>query len=354
MNLPRSTLIIALMAIIIAALSWALVYYSRDEFKLAAERRDDDIPTHSAVTVDDGFAVVRVSVESQKASGIVTTQLETAHSDAATEVYGVVLNPQPLLDLRGRYLAAVAEARASSVAAASSHAEYERLKKLFDDDRNISERALLTAESQWKGDQARLAASEQSVATLQDNLRATWGAVFAGWAGDGRAATLDALANQREVVIQMAYPYDLQSAAGRAAMFVAPVSEPSTRRATRFVSASPQVDSTLPGATYFYLADGQGLRIGMRVVGQVKLGAKPREGVIVPASALVWHGGKAWAYVREGSDKFVRKLVPTAQEMGNGWFTAEGFEPDDDVVVSGAQLLLSEELKFQIRNENED
>jgi hypothetical protein len=58
--------------------------------------------------------------------------------------------------------------------------------------------------------------------------------------------------------------------------------------------------------------------------------------------------------VREGPDKFVRKLVPTAQEMGNGWFTAEGFEPDDKVVVSGAQLLLSEELKFQIRNENED
>jgi hypothetical protein len=92
----------------------------------------------------------------------------------------------------------------------------------------------------------------------------------------------------------------------------------------------------------------------MRVVGQVKSGAKPREGVIIPASAVVWHGGKAWAYVKEGADKFERKLVPTSQEMGNGWFAAEGFESDDEVVVSGAQLLLSEELKFQIRNENED
>ena len=354
MSLPRSTLIIAMMAIIIAALSWALVYYSRDEFKLAADRRDDDIPTHSAVTIDDGFAVVRVSVESQKASGIVTTQLESARSDAAAEVYGVVLNPQPLLDLRGRYLAAVAEARASNAAVASSRAEYERLKKLFDDDRNVSERAVQTAESQWKGDQARLAGSEQSIATLQDNLRATWGSVFAGWASDGRAATLDALANQREVLIQIAYPYDLQSVAGHVAMAVAPVSQPSSRRPTRFISASPQIDGTLPGATYFYLADGQGLRIGMRLVGQVKLGGKPREGVIVPASAVVWHGGKAWAYVKEGADKFVRKLVPTSQDMGAGWFAAEGFEADDEVVVSGAQLLLSEELKFQIRNENED
>jgi hypothetical protein len=92
----------------------------------------------------------------------------------------------------------------------------------------------------------------------------------------------------------------------------------------------------------------------MRVAGQLKLGAKAREGVIVPASAVVWHGGKAWAYVKEDADRFVRKPVSTSQEMGNGWFTAEGLEADDKVVVSGAQLLLSEELKFQIRNENED
>ena len=31
-----------------------------------------------------------------------------------------------------------------------------------------------------------------------------------------------------------------------------------------------------------------------------------------------------------------------------------GFEAGQEVVVRGAQLLLSEELKFQIRNENED
>jgi hypothetical protein len=41
-----------------------------------------------------------------------------------------------------------------------------------------------------------------------------------------------------------------------------------------------QVDSTLPGATYFYLADGQGAHRS-RVVGQVKLRAKSRD-MIVP------------------------------------------------------------------------
>jgi hypothetical protein len=54
-------------------------------------------------------------------------------------------------------------------------------------------------------------------------------------------------------------------------------------------------------------------------------------------------------------ETFVRRPVDTSQELpGGGWFNAEGFGPAEEVVVRGAQLLLSEELKFQIRNENED
>jgi hypothetical protein len=90
------------------------------------------------------------------------------------------------------------------------------------------------------------------------------------------------------------------------------------------------------------------------VAGQLKLGGKARAGVAVPEAAVVWHGGRAWAYVREAPTTFVRKPVSTSEEIGNAWFNAEGFQPRDEVVVSGAQLLLSEELKFQIRNENED
>jgi multidrug efflux pump subunit AcrA (membrane-fusion protein) len=122
----------------------------------------------------------------------------------------------------------------------------------------------------------------------------------------------------------------------------------------RYVSPAPQTDASLPGATYFYLAEGQALRTGMRVAGQLQLSGKARAGVAVPEAAVVWHGGRAWAYVREDPTTFVRRPVSTAEEIGNAWFNPQGFEPGEQVVVSGAQLLLSEELKFQIRNENED
>ena len=82
---PRSTLIIAVMGAIIAALAWALVYFARDEFSRMSEAEDESIPTSSAVRQEHGFAVVSISPESQKASGVETALLQSAQSQAAVD-----------------------------------------------------------------------------------------------------------------------------------------------------------------------------------------------------------------------------------------------------------------------------
>jgi hypothetical protein len=350
----RTTLLIAAMALTIAALAVALVYFARDELGLTAARPEEAIPTASAVHEEEGFAAVSVSSDSQKASGIQTTALRPATSSAEAEVYGVVANLQPLYELRGRYLAALAERRALRAAAANSRGEVERLQKLYADDRNVSERAVQAAEAQWKSDEARVQGAEQAAESIRDEMRAAWGPVLSQWAVDPDEPRFASLAAQRAVVVQVAFPHDLQARAGRAPLAVSPLAARAAPVAAHYLSPSPQTDASLPGATYFYLVEGQALRSGMRVAGHVRLGGKVREGVSVPEAAVVWHGGRAWAYVRENPTTFLRKPVSTAEEVGNGWFNAEGFEPGDEVVVTGAQLLLSEELKFQIRNENED
>jgi hypothetical protein len=348
------TVIIASMAVVIAMLAWALVYFGRDELHLAAKAPEDEIPVHSALSSKGGFAAVRLRKESQEASGITVQTLENARVEAGAEVYGVIVNVQALIDLRARYGTSVSDSHSLRAAATNSAADYQRLKNLFEDDRNVSERALQVAEAQWKADQARLAAAEQAVAAARDTIRSGWGEVLAGWATNPDSSAFQGLTQQREVLAQITLPNDLQAQAGKAPMSLAPVSVPGQARPARFISAAPQTDATLSGATYFYVAGAQGLRVGMRVAGQLKLGSKTREGVVVPSAAVVWHGGKAWAYVREADDLFLRKEVSTAQELPNGWFDAGHFEAGDEIVVSGAQLLLSEEQKFQIRNENED
>jgi hypothetical protein len=346
--------IIATMAVIIAALVWALIYFARDELHLGAKAPEDEIPVHSSVSSAEGFSQVKVTTASQEASGIASRVLEAARADAAAEVYGVIVNVQPFIELRTRYVSAVSDARALRAAAANSATEYKRLKKLFEDDRNVSERAVQVAEAAWRADEARLIAADQTVAAAHASIQVNWGEVLARWATDPDSPAFQAVAQQREALVQLTLPYGLQAQAGGAPISLAPIAAPVEARAARFISAAPLTDATLPGVTYFYLVSAAGLRVGMRVAGQLKLGGKARDGVIVPSAAVVWHGGKAWAYVKEEDDLFVRKEVSTSQELASGWFDAGHFEPGDEVVVSGAQLLLSEELKFQIRNENED
>ena len=86
--------------------------------------------------------------------------------------------------------------------------------------------------------------------------------------------------------------------------------------------------------------------------------AKKATGVIVPHEAVVWFANQAWVYQKVGAEKFIRRLISTEVEIESdaisGWYNTAGLAANDEVVNSGAQLLLSEELKYQIKNENED
>lgn len=354
MRFTASHAIIAVMAVIIAVLSWTLIYFARDKLGGEAAGHEDEIESTSAAGIDDGRAVVRVPTEGQKASGIATQALKAGTSEAAIEVYGMVMNPQPLAELRGRYLAAAAEARALRAAVAAAESEYQRMEMLHRDDRNVSEQALKSAEARYRTELARQAAAEQGAASIRDAMRSAWGDAITGWATRPDSPMLEALLQQRAFLVQLVLPYDLPKSAARGRISVAPAMAREKARVARFVADSPQVDPGLPGETYFYVVDGGGFRAGMRVAARVGLGGAPVAGVIVPAQAVVWHAGKAWAYVKQDAQTFARHEVSAAEELDGGWFNAGGFQAGDEVVVSGAQLLLSEELKYQIRNENED
>lgn len=354
MKLNRSHAVIGAMAVVIALLIWALIYYARDEFGAAPGERDEAIETTSTAGVEGGRPVVRVSPESQKASGIAVDGLRPGSSEAAIEAYGMVMNLQPLAEMRGRYLAAAAEARALRAAVAATESDFRRMELLFKDDRNVSEQAVRAAEARYRSEQARQSAAEQAAASLRDSIRSTWGDAVTGWATNPDSQSMQALLQQSSFLVQLVLPYDLPRSAIRGRIMVTPAVSHEPARPARFVADSPQVDPALPGETYFYMADGGGLRAGMRVLARIGLGAAAVSGVIVPPAAVVWHAGKAWVYVKDDEQTFARHEVSTAQELDGGWFNAVGLDADDEVVVSGAQLLLSEELKYQIRNENED
>lgn len=354
MKLRASHVVIAAMAIVIAALSWALVYALRERLNLEPEEYEATIKTTETAGVENGRAVVHVSPASQAASGIKTQPLAAAKRRESVEIYGTVVNIQPLLELRGRYLAAQAQLRADTAAQAAARSEYQRMQRLYHDDRNVSEQSLRNAEARYREAQAQHGAATAAVAALRDALVTGWGTEVADWASARESKTLGDLLAQRAQLVQLAFPYEFSDRVAKSSIDIAPASGGATRPA-RFVSRSPQIDAALPGQTFFYLVQDASLRAGSRVIAAVGTGAQVLEGVLVPNEAVVWHAGKPWVYLRQNADTFARYALSASRDLGGDWFSRDDdLVPGREAVVSGAQLLLSEELKFQIRNENED
>ncbi len=73
------------------------------------------------------------------------------------------------------------------------------------------------------------------------------------------------------------------------------------------------------------------------------------EGAVVPASAIVWDEGRAWAYFRTSPATFARRPIETDVLAPGGGYVVSGIPGASEVVVSGAQMLLSEEFRPETR-----
>ena len=115
-----------------------------------------------------------------------------------------------------------------------------------------------------------------------------------------------------------------------------------------FLAAAPNVDPQTQGRGFIFLVETNtaGLAPGEAVTGFIKITGEPQSGVIVPRAAVVRTEGSGWAYVLQGNaEDFVRVAVPLDRPAGEGWFVTNGVTASNYVVVVGAQMLLSEELK---------
>lgn len=320
---------------------WGFVE-GREEVAAEAEV-EGAIPMRSRVLVQvDGIAV-ELDEEARKRAGIRVASVRLAHRSGEVEALATVLSPQELIDLRKAGAAARAEVERARAAARASRREYERMKALHGDDFNVSTKALDAAQAQWQADEA----AAQGAVVAQDAVtlgaRQRWGAALAAAVADD-AARFRRLADGREVLLRVAVPAGAALSVPPATVGV--VAGDGQLRDAVLISPAPQADPRIQGPTFFYAAAAGGLLPGTTLPARLLVGAE-RSGGIVPADAVVWWQGKAWYYVQGDADRFVRRELVDAQPVAEGWFVAalEAVQ----VVVGGAQMLLSEELRSQIQ-----
>jgi multidrug efflux pump subunit AcrA (membrane-fusion protein) len=349
----KLTLIIVLQAILIIALFWALVFYGKDEYEAYQAEQEEEIESPSRVTEKQGINIVSLPPATQQNSGIRTARVTAASYQGEIKSFGNVIGIDSLIEAKASYLTLKTNANLARAASSQNMQQYQRLKTLNEDDKNVSDRAVQEALAAVNADKANITASELQLKNLQNRMRLQWGEALAKLAFNEKLPPhLENLLNRKNVLIQASLPLSNATPKAGSSIAVTPLNESSSPIKAIYVSPASTSDSNGFGKTFYYSAPADQLRIGMRV--NVEAAASDStNGIIIPSSAVVWYAGTPWAYFKQGNDQFVRNPISADTEVEAGWFN-QGLDANSEVVVNGAQLLLSEEFKYLIKNENED
>jgi hypothetical protein len=360
----KTTLIIALQAVLIVTLFWVLVFYGKDEYEAYQNEQEEEIESLNRVSTNEGINIVSLTPATQQNSGIQTVKINSANFQGEIKSFGNVIAIDSLIEAKSRYSNLKSEIAIAKSSSTHNLQQYQRLKTLNEDDKNVSDQALQAALANVEADKARISASELQLKNLQTNTKLQWGESLANLAfadldfKNKLPPHLAHLLARKNVLIQISLPLSSGTPKQGSSVNVTPLNESVAPIQALYISPATQSDTNGFGKTFYYSAPGDLLRIGMRVnVVKASAASKAASGVVIPSNAVVWYAGKAWAYFKTGQDKddvqFIRKPISTDTEVDEGWFN-QGIAEDSEVVVSGAQLLLSEEFKYLIKNENED
>lgn len=302
-------------------------------------------PKPPRVTMKNGFAAVTLSAAEQQASGIETARAAQAPAQESVVGYGAVLDSTPLSELSNRYLAAKSEVATATAKLAVARGAFERAKILYKDRQNMSAAQLEAAQGSFEVDRAMLDAAQSRLRGMAASARQAWGGVL-GAALTERTVLITRLIEREDYLVRVTLP---PGAAGATPPETASVRLDGGRELSlAYLSPAPAIDPRLQGIGYLYRASADSALLpGMNL--EVLL-AVPKSGqrVVVPEAAVVWLEGKAWIYLRTGPITFVRRDIVPDRTAPDGGYLVSGLPPNPEIVVRGAQMLLSEEFRAQV------
>lgn len=325
----RSLLIALAAGIAIGALGvWG---YSRQQQAAAAPDEPRTAGTPSEIRT------VKLPAEQQLRAGIRVANLASRELPQEIEAYSQVLDPQPLLDV-------VTEVRSAEAALEASAKEYERVRVLHANDQNASARAVEAARVAMMHDRIQLDAARGKLANAGSPalIQRT-----------DLTRIAQALPSLEAVLIRADVPLgEALPAAPVSARVQSPMNAAQSAQA-EFLGPAGSANPQAPGQGFLFLLQPNSLdlRPGMGLVVFLSMPGGALRGVVLPRAAIVRHEGRPWMYARIENETFQRRPVALTRTTEEGWFLTDA-DRSDPVVVAGAQVLLSQELKSQIHLED--
>ncbi len=318
---------------------------------------DDDDETDDVATKQQlvhGSLTVKLSTDTQKLAGIKTVAAEHITVDAEDKAFATVIDIKQLIDSRSQYRNANAALEVSRTEVNNASVVSRRLEKLNAATTNISTRELQQARADLQKYRAKFSAEKIKIDNIRAEMLHRWNPVITEMALQDSLGSFDRLINQQDYLVLLSLRPEQSLSNDTEFAYINRVDERHSARKAYVISPAPFSEMNLQGETYFLRTSAEQLRIGMRLHAWLPGTGYSGTGIRIPDEAVVWYAGKAWTYVQVDEETFSRRSLPASQHIGNSWLVNDNFATGDQIVISGAQTLLSEEFKWAIPDEDDD
>jgi hypothetical protein len=321
-----------LAAILGLALAPSCSQHDPESAKAGAKQKPAE-PESRVKQSTNGTVVVTVDGATQRLIDLQTAAIVPARLAPEIKAYGRVLDAASLGPLNAELVSAQADHQAA-------HKELERVKALAAQS-NASQRALETAT-------AAAAKAQAQLDSVRARLASTWGSAIAG--RDELNSFVQRLSTLADALVEVEIPAGEGLLTTPKTARLVTLTDPTRPLSAQWLGPAPSVDPQMQGRGFLFLVSPNSTRLapGAAVSAFLELPGEGESGVAVPAGAILRFNGVTWVYRQAGSGTFERVEVALRQPLDQGWFVRNSLQPQDKVVVVGAQQLLSEELKGRL------
>jgi hypothetical protein len=310
------------------------------------EEHDDDAPR------EDG--IVHIDDEVSDKVGLEVLPSVSSLFSPESRAFVTVVDLAPILELRTQYLNTLMQKKVAEINRRAASEELARLKKVAKVTGSVASKNIVYADFSLQEAEAKKIGLEQSLVSFHEQILNKWGPELASWVEDAESEQWQDILRRKEQLLYVTLPSGTSLPKALDSIRISKEQLELTHDRAVQISASSVISQQPQGTTYLFKTSNRSLHAGMRLDGWIPQTDESLQGIFVPEQAIVWHEGKPWAYVELTDDHYQRRSLENAVKADNGVFETRSIIAGDHLVIKGAQMLLSEEFKWQIMDEDDD
>lgn len=351
-------IIIGLMVVVSMMPSWLNSSWSEqfeqlgESFENAIEHAEDDDEEEGEEEAEAQTIPLTVILDDEvvEMAGVETTPLTITTYRSVLRSQARVVSATALLRQHAELSALRNEVEIAHVALQSAKSEYDRLQKITG---SVAKKNIAYAKADWLNKQVEYRAKQNNYKNQVSAIEQAWGPALAEAIVEPESP-LTALLTSKKALIEVAQPIEVANQPAVSQVKLALQQNKQTTFTADYLSRTGTQTAFPQRTSHYYVAETNGLKGDMWLYAWLSVSEDETEGFMLPESAIVWYAGSPWVYIEEDEGVYVRHPVLKAHTDAQGIFVTTGFDVGEALVTAGAQMLLSEEFRWQIHGEDDD